>query len=194
MIHWGFELIEALLPEALWSDIHTTYCNPNVSDQHECEGITFFNGHSGELLFQAPPAVMRRVTRQKLRHLISQGLDIRFGMAVDTLEVQDDESSESVRVRFEDGSDTTVDMVIGADGPRSKVRQTLLGKEKGKCTQSDFTCGYTSAVLGRERAELMLKAHPIWAMAYHSMGVCAVGGNVYLLSCPMPARDVLIFK
>jgi len=173
MIHWGFQMLESLLPEPLWARIQSTYCNPNLSADHESEGIAFYHGHSGELLFRSPPAVMRRVTRQKLRQLASEGLDIRWDKKLDGFRVQDD----GVLLKFTDGSEELVGMVVGADGPRSRVREVLLGPEKAQLTQSGFICGFTSSVLGRERAEMAMKAHPIWAMAYHSLGVCAIGGT-----------------
>jgi 2-polyprenyl-6-methoxyphenol hydroxylase-like FAD-dependent oxidoreductase len=173
MIHWGFETLSELLPADLWADIHTTFCNPASRDAKESEGIKFYNGHSGDLLFQAPPTVIKRVTRQKLRKHAAKGVDIRWSVTFDDLKVQDD----GVKITFKDGSETTADFVIGADGPRSKVRQLLLGEEKSQLTKSDFVCGYTSAVLGQEKAETILKAHPVWAMVYHSMGVLAIGGT-----------------
>ena len=176
MIHWGFEILEKLLHPTLWASIHTTYCNPNSSSAHESDGITFFNGHTGDLLFRSPRAIMRRVTRQKLRRLLSEGLDIRWNMEVESLDVKD-EGDQGVNIEFKDGYQVTADMVLGADGPRSTVRRILLGEDKASCTQSDFVCGYTSTVLGSEKADMVLKAHPIWTMAYHSSGVCATGGK-----------------
>ncbi|CAI6083246.1 hypothetical protein V2G26_018851 [Clonostachys chloroleuca] len=173
MIHWGFETLSELLPADLWADIHTTFCNPAARDAKESEGIKFYNGHSGDLLFQAPPTVIKRVTRQKLRKHAAKGVDVRWSVTFDDLKVQDD----GVKITFKDGSETRADFVIGADGPRSKVRQLLLGEEKSQLTKSDFVCGYTSAVLGQEKAEAILKAHPVWAMVYHSMGVLAIGAE-----------------
>lgn len=172
MIHWGFEALETLLPPELWAKIHTTFCNPAATEE-ESEGITFLNGHTGELLFQSPPGVIKRVLRQRLRELLITGMDIRWNQAVNSIEAD----GESVNIIFEDGSKATADMVVGADGPRSKVREILLGEEKARCTRSDFVCGYTSTVLGREKAEMALKAHPAWTMAYSTMGVCALGGT-----------------
>jgi 2-polyprenyl-6-methoxyphenol hydroxylase-like FAD-dependent oxidoreductase len=172
MIHWGYEIIQTLVPPELWAQIETTYCNPNASSEVS-EGITFFNGHTGELLFSSPPSVIKRLLRHKLRKLLTTGIDIRWNQGVKSVEAD----GENVHITFEDGSKTTVDMVVGADGPRSKMREILLGEEAARCAQSDFVCGYTSMVLGREKAELALKAHPLWTMAYSEMGVCALGGT-----------------
>lgn len=114
--------------------------------------------------------VMRRVTRQGLRRLASTDLAISFNKNL----VSYTNTTNGVDLKFEDGTTASADMLIGADGPRSKVRVALLGA-KAESTKSDFVCGYTSAVLGREVGSLVMEAHPIWTMAYHPMGVCAIG-------------------
>lgn len=114
--------------------------------------------------------VMRRVTRQGLRRLASTNLTIAFNKTLTSYS----NGPQSVELKFEDGTTASADMLIGADGPRSKVRVALLGA-KAECTKSDFVCGYTSAVLGREVGSLVMEAHPIWTMAYHPLGVCAIG-------------------
>ena len=176
MIHWGFETLEKLLPANLWSSIHTAYCNPATVSEGEVDGITFFNGHTGELLFQSPSAVMRRVTRQKFRRLLCTDLSICWGKMVESLQLGE-RPETGVTIKFKDGSQEVADLVVGADGPRSTIRHILLGSDKASGVQSDFVCGYASTVLSRETAEMVLAAHPVWAMAYHSMGVCALGGD-----------------
>ncbi|KAK0382863.1 hypothetical protein NLU13_8779 [Sarocladium strictum] len=170
MVHWGFEIIKTLIPSELWAQIHTTFCNPNASTE-AIEGITFFNGHNGEVLFRSPPGVINRLLRHKFRKLLSTGVHICWNQEVGSVKADDD----GVIITFDNGSTTTADVVVGADGPRSRMREILLGEDKARCVQSDFVCGYTSTVLGREKAELALQAHPAWTMAYSEMGVCALG-------------------
>jgi 2-polyprenyl-6-methoxyphenol hydroxylase-like FAD-dependent oxidoreductase len=38
------------------------------------------------------------------------------------------ETEQGVEVQFEDGHKETADLVVGADGVRSRVRQSILGK------------------------------------------------------------------
>ena len=176
LIHWGFESLKEILPGELWSRIHTVFCNPDDATDLESPGVTFFQGHTGELLFQAPPTVMRRVTRQKLRRLATTDIDICWNKTLESFQVAEG-PVDSISLKFSDGSEATADVLVGADGPRSQVRGMLLGPEKTKLTKSDYVCGYTSAVLGREVAEKIVKAHPIWTMAYHSAGVSGIGGK-----------------
>lgn len=174
-IHWGLDNVKALLPEHLWSQISTTYCNPAAYvDWEEVEGITFFQGHTGELLFRSPPAIMRRITRQKLRNLISQGVEIRWGVSFESFE---ESPSGGVTLRFADGAEETADIMVGADGARSKIRHLLLGEEKAAPVASEFVCGYSSALIGKENAERLFNTHPMLVMTYHSMGIIATGGS-----------------
>lgn len=197
LVHWGFQTLEDLLPEDLWKTINQAFCNPSHDFSTPSEGLTFFQGHTGELLFQTPPGVMMRVARQKLRRHISKGVDIHWSHSFESFETLSPASENldvnktegdggSVKIKFADGSEDTADILIGADGPQSKIRKQLLGEEKAALTKTDFVCGYASAVLGKEVAEAMLQAHPIWAMAYHSMGVAGIGGRMSgsSLKCP----------
>ena len=45
-----------------------------------------------------------------------------------------DEIGDGLRVRFGDGTSTDVDLVVGADGVNSRVRELILGPEKPKYT------------------------------------------------------------
>ena len=135
-----------------------------------------------------------RVTRQGLRKHFSRDVDIRFNTVLDSFEAPPEGSDGGIKLKFADGSEDTTDFLVGADGSRSKVRHLLMGEEKAALTKSDFVCGYASVVPGKETAEAMLKAHPIWTMAYHSKGVLAFGGILPLVPClvPVPAmRDAL---
>lgn len=79
------------------------------SEQHY--GGPYLNIHRGDL-----HAVLERV--------VTPGT-IRFDHRLSDLR----ESGESMRLTFENGETAEADIVIGADGIRSKVRETLLGNE-----------------------------------------------------------------
>lgn len=66
------------------------------------------------------------VARADLQHLLMQqfGLeDIRLGMKMTAIEARPD----AVSLHFQDGSHTTADLLIGADGTHSLTRQYVLG-------------------------------------------------------------------
>jgi 2-polyprenyl-6-methoxyphenol hydroxylase-like FAD-dependent oxidoreductase len=63
-----------------------------------------------------------RANRQRLRDWLLQGIDVQFGKRL----VKVDESDEKVTVHFEDGASESGDILVGAEGTRSVVRQHIL--------------------------------------------------------------------
>lgn len=75
-----------------------------------------------------PP--LNGVTRPKLHEILTAraievGVELHYGTAFASLE----DSAESVTVTTEDGRAFTADVLVGADGVRSKVRRHVLGTE-----------------------------------------------------------------
>ncbi|MFB6611045.1 FAD-dependent oxidoreductase [Agromyces sp. NPDC056379] len=73
---------------------------------------------------------MNGITRPRLHEILTAralevGVVIRYSTAFDTLEQHDD----GVTVRFEDGGSERYDLVVGADGVRSKVREHVLDEQ-----------------------------------------------------------------
>lgn len=67
-----------------------------------------------------------RSNRQRLRDWLLQGIDVQFGKRV----VKIDDSAEKVTVHFEDGTSESGDILVGAEGTRSVVRNHILhGKD-----------------------------------------------------------------
>lgn len=69
-----------------------------------------------------------RVSRKKLREFLEDGVDIQWNKRFKEYELTDD----GVIVRFEDGSETTGDILVGADGARSRVCDQLCGDKVQK--------------------------------------------------------------
>lgn len=65
--------------------------------------------------------------RQKIRDLLSTGIDVKGGKYLQSVEELADGSG--VRACFKDGSSETGTMIIGTDGANSIVRKTLLGSQ-----------------------------------------------------------------
>jgi 2-polyprenyl-6-methoxyphenol hydroxylase-like FAD-dependent oxidoreductase len=63
-----------------------------------------------------------RCNRQRLRDWLLQGIDVQFGKRL----VKVDESDEKVTVHFEDGTSESGDILVGAEGTRSVVRNHIL--------------------------------------------------------------------
>ena len=81
-----------------------------------------------------PP--LNGITRPRLHHILQDGVraagaEVRLGVTV--AELGDD--GESVDVKFSDGTSGRYDLVVGADGVRSRVRELLFGSKY----QPEFT-------------------------------------------------------
>jgi 2-polyprenyl-6-methoxyphenol hydroxylase-like FAD-dependent oxidoreductase len=57
---------------------------------------------------------------------VKDHLQMRFGTTIQSLQ----QKGEQVRATFSDGTDSLFDLVIGADGVHSQIRQLVFGKER----------------------------------------------------------------
>jgi hypothetical protein len=70
-------------------------------------------------------------------------------------------------------------MIVGADGPRSKVRELMLGAEQGATTSMDLImCNNTFCYNDAEKARFVRKrSHPICCTAMHPEMYIFLGGT-----------------
>src|SRR5262249_32775404 len=118
----GRRALKACLPQGLFAKLIANSAKPS-------EGVTFLDHRLNRLL-----AIDRRhsdaeselpVSRIALRGILSEGLNdvIHYGKRCVAF---DDHPQGDVNARFEDGSTTTGDVLIGADGAGSHLRAQLL--------------------------------------------------------------------
>lgn len=178
-VHWGFPLMEKLLPEEL---AHRLIAEASVDPTLDyltppTNGSRIYDGVSGEVLKElVVEGRLVRVSRRKLRKLISEGVDVRFGCKLVRLQV----GEEGVEARFENGERMRGSVVVGADGPRSQVRswlfQDLKREEQVRCQPLEgivhlsTTLSYGDA----EKARFVRTAHPVWSMMIHPEVFCYV--------------------
>jgi 2-polyprenyl-6-methoxyphenol hydroxylase-like FAD-dependent oxidoreductase len=77
---------------------------------------------------------------------------------------------------FEDGEHISGKVVIGADGARSRVRQTLLGPEASPVTRLPYSATFVQAKYTREQALFLRSFHPLFIAAPHPDGYFAFFG------------------
>ncbi len=181
LIHWALPVMASLLPDKLAADIPQALCNPHLDFDANAESLPVYNGITGELLFQSATPGARRVTRQKLRKLMTRDLDIRWGKSLRSLVP----GADSVRLEFDDGgAPFEADYVLGADGTSSKVRELLVGAEAAEPKLSGFMfASCFTQYRDLEKIETIVKKHPVAAVMMGTSAVAAVGGmSVFLPS------------
>ena len=104
-----------------------------------------------------------------MRRLCGEGIDVSFGKSLSEISYEDDR----VIAHFYDGSTVQGDLLIGADGVRSIVREKLLGAEKAKATPCRGN--FTTAIAKYPDAETALRVRSgDWeaCIGYHPDGMC----------------------
>jgi len=117
--------LKAYLPDGLFEKLVANCAKPS-------ESVSFLDHHLNRLLTIELPHRDRRdakselpISRIALRFILSEGLDDVIHYGKKCVRFEDDPRSD-VTARFEDGSTTTGDVLIGADGASSYVRAQLL--------------------------------------------------------------------
>ncbi|KAK0732187.1 oxygenase-like protein [Lasiosphaeris hirsuta] len=163
IIHWALPTLRKMLPDEILDDLPSAYADPSYPYNQEKETIPFFNGLTGDLQFEVA-APFRRMSRTRLRKACAKGLDIRCGKGVVDLQVGGSEGP--VTIVLEDGETATADLVVGADGAKSRIRPWLVGEEASKPTASEFAIAngivkYESA----EKSEALRSKHPVCSVS-----------------------------
>ena len=133
LLHWGLGTLGSLMPQDVQDIFPEAFCDPFYKEEYP-PGLPCFGNTTGKPLFHIPPTWMRLISRQRFRRVLSYGLDIEYGRKLDHIETAGD---GPVALIFEDGTRHEADIVIGADGPRSVVRNQLLGEEKSAVVTDD---------------------------------------------------------
>jgi len=168
-LHWALPLLKRLLPGDLSARMNEAKCDTSHQNGED-ETIYLYNSKTGERLKEVCAPGMLRISRRKLRALCSSDLPVMFGKILTT--VTYNTSGAAVTAHFADGSSYSGDIVIGADGPGSKVRELLLGVEKSKNTPLGLVFNSTIVHYNdAEKAKHVRSASPTFAIGYHPDGM-----------------------
>ena len=86
-IHWGLETFLSLLPQHLVDRLVEVYVNPEASKSGENGNFLFFDLHSGQARWKVPSANRIRVSRERLRALLLDGLDVKVCLRMKYLQL-----------------------------------------------------------------------------------------------------------
>lgn len=86
-------------------------------------------------------------------------------------------SGDGVTATFDDGTQHTASLLIGADGAHSKVRRYLFGTEKGQELQSPYVLSVVISKLPIDQIEAFRKLTPRLCSLFHPNGTFTwIGG------------------
>ncbi|PQE03107.1 fad binding domain-containing protein [Rutstroemia sp. NJR-2017a BVV2] len=125
------------------------------------------NGETGLLMKNIPAPWSLRLRRKKWLELLSQDLDIRWGKRLQGISHND----KSVTLKFEDGTQETGCLLIGAEGAHSLTREYLLGKDEAQLIDSDVVVTVSLTTLDKEAALALRKLHPRYCIVVHPNGM-----------------------
>jgi 2-polyprenyl-6-methoxyphenol hydroxylase-like FAD-dependent oxidoreductase len=178
--HWGLPLLEELLPAQLRERLRSAQSDPFSDPQ---DAFYVYNGVTGDLVRKLPLPRTVRYSRRKLRDLCAEGVDILVNMysnsslSCSTVKQYDhkledisfsDYEDGPVTAKFANGQEFIGSVIVGTDGPRSKVRELVLGAEKGCATQMNvILCNETVDYHDAEKARFVRQNHPICCTAMH---------------------------
>lgn len=76
-IHWSLDTFISLLPKHIVDRLPEIYVNPEASRKGEDGNFPFFDLSSGEARWKLPLRKRIRVSRERLRALLLEGLDVQ---------------------------------------------------------------------------------------------------------------------
>lgn len=167
-LHWSIPILQKLLPQHLFDRLSEAQADP-AHDRGDRETIELRNSDTGEILKTISTPGMKRVSRKKFRNLCKEGIEVLW--AKDLSGVQYPSDGGGVIVSFADGTSYHGDLLVGTDGPKSKMRELLLGKETAR--NSSLGVIYNMSILNYrdvEKAMHVRSAHPVNCLGYNPGG------------------------
>lgn len=76
-IHWSLDTFLSLLPQHIVDKLPNIYVDPDAIKRGENGNFLFFDLRSGEARYKVPPNKRIRVSRERLRALLLDGLDVQ---------------------------------------------------------------------------------------------------------------------
>ncbi|AEO57277.1 hypothetical protein MYCTH_2314986 [Thermothelomyces thermophilus ATCC 42464] len=125
-LHWSLPALRSLLPEDIVRRLPEAYVDRAAVAEGRPSTFPFFNLSTGELKAKTPTADESqriRVTRDRLRRLLSTGLDIQWNKAANGVRTTED---GTVTVTFDDGTSCEGSLVVACDGGSSRIRGLLF--------------------------------------------------------------------
>lgn len=168
-LHWGNTHINKCLPPELSARLSEAYADPSLS-LDATSGPPVHNGKTGELILEMAGEKPMRMSRKKMRNLFTEGIDVQYGKSVVSCGVIEDEKDENngrVRVNFADGTDALGDVVVGCDGAKSVVRESIVGFEAAQVTVMPLSMFNFTQKFPAEFSKDLRSRNSLYTMSIH---------------------------
>lgn len=76
-LHWALPALRQLLPEDIVAQLPETYVNKEAAARGDTGRYQFFDLKSGEALYNVPAAERIRVSRVRMRQLLTSGIEVQ---------------------------------------------------------------------------------------------------------------------
>ncbi|KAF2087053.1 FAD/NAD(P)-binding domain-containing protein, partial [Saccharata proteae CBS 121410] len=163
-IYWAQSPLSECLPKSITDKLPEAQIDDHIPSADDTLQVR--NGLTGELMKEVPTPFNLRLRRKKFIELISEGIDIRYGKRLASFTT----SPSTVTATFEDDTEHTADLLIGAEGAHSVVRDVLLGPEKAALHPSPIVASVTIATLPEEMAVRLRRGLPRYSTVMHPNG------------------------
>lgn len=178
-ISWSTPLIKQILPESLFARLKECQTDPELdSKEAGCEGVLVRDGATGETMATPHFPGVRRINVKKTRKLWSEGIDVKFGKSLTSIETDD----HGVTVHFADGSVETGSVLVGCDGGSALARRILCGNEAAEAWPLGYEfLNFPFHVTAEQALYLEKNMHPIVDVGCHPRSMYV---GVFLLDKP----------
>lgn len=168
-LHWGSTHVTKCLPPELFARFSEAYADPSLN-LDETTGLPVHNGKTGELILEMAGEKPMRMSRKKMRNLFMEGIDVQFGKSVQSCGVIEDEKDENygrVRVKFADGTNAVGDVVVGCDGAKSVVRESIVGVDAAQLKIVPLSMFNFTARFPAEFSKDLRSRNPLFITSIH---------------------------
>ncbi|KAK0631243.1 hypothetical protein B0T14DRAFT_559063 [Immersiella caudata] len=159
-IYWAQSRLEECLPDAIRQRLQTVQADPAARPSADSV-LPIYDGITGEMLSPAGAPFAVRYRRRAWLGLIGEGLDIQYGKRIASVSTTD----KGVTAVFTDGTEENGDLLIGAEGAQSVVRNFLFQStpEDGKLLSSPVVA---SATVGTMDPNIALAVRKISSLCH----------------------------
>lgn len=182
-LHWGSAHLQAHLPQSIRDRLPSAQTSSIISLTDEQRSHVFIsNGQTGEVMIKLPIASSGRVSRTRLRAVLTEDIDIRYDHEISDIQLSAD--GETVTAVFTNGKTHTSQLLLGADSASSFVRTWLLGKTAAAASEMPIIPYNFTTTFPADRARWLLQhTHPLIKCAPHPLQ------KTWIIIVPLNAHD-----